>query len=185
MFNIQLMSYHKEQPFTTSFKMDNVAMSGTLRPERKLSKSETIHSGHFMVSEIEDSEAENKEPKDDESHELLPSSDGMSQESNKQMSEYDLLEETEKKTTQTYVSGSKTSWVQIDGSLAKLFRCMNLAYSGKITSPRWKTFKGLKLHIKDKIRLNNIIWRAWHIQCTRIGPSVQWLSMFHIVVCLS
>ncbi|KAI8502903.1 hypothetical protein Bbelb_196050, partial [Branchiostoma belcheri] len=35
---------------------------------------------------------------------------------------------------------------------------------GKLVSPKWKTFKGLKLLWKDKIRLNNAIWRAWHIQ---------------------
>lgn len=32
-------------------------------------------------------------------------------------------------------------------------------------SPKWKNFKGLKLLWRDKIRLNNAIWRAWYIQC--------------------
>nr|XP_025035837.1 carbohydrate-responsive element-binding protein-like [Pelodiscus sinensis] len=35
---------------------------------------------------------------------------------------------------------------------------------GKIVSPKWKTFKGLKLLQRDKIRLNNAIWRAWYLQ---------------------
>uniref|UniRef100_A0A452I0H5 BHLH domain-containing protein n=1 Tax=Gopherus agassizii TaxID=38772 RepID=A0A452I0H5_9SAUR len=35
---------------------------------------------------------------------------------------------------------------------------------GKIVSPKWKTFKGLKLLPRDKIRLNNAIWRAWYLQ---------------------
>uniref|UniRef100_A0A674JUP8 MLX interacting protein like n=1 Tax=Terrapene triunguis TaxID=2587831 RepID=A0A674JUP8_9SAUR len=52
----------------------------------------------------------------------------------------------------------------IDASLTKLFECMTLAYSGKIVSPKWKTFKGLKLLSRDKIRLNNAIWRAWYLQ---------------------
>ncbi|XP_036907903.1 MLX-interacting protein isoform X2 [Sturnira hondurensis] len=36
--------------------------------------------------------------------------------------------------------------------------------SGKLVSPKWKNFKGLKLQWRDKIRLNNAIWRAWYIQ---------------------
>ncbi|KAJ6656699.1 hypothetical protein lerEdw1_003586, partial [Lerista edwardsae] len=39
-----------------------------------------------------------------------------------------------------------------------------LCCSGKLVSPKWKNFKGLKLQCRDKIRLNNAIWRAWYIQ---------------------
>ncbi|XP_017518098.2 carbohydrate-responsive element-binding protein isoform X3 [Manis javanica] len=52
----------------------------------------------------------------------------------------------------------------IDPTLTHLFECMSLAYSGKLVSPKWKNFKGLKLLCRDKIRLNNAIWRAWYIQ---------------------
>ncbi|XP_053313215.1 carbohydrate-responsive element-binding protein [Spea bombifrons] len=52
----------------------------------------------------------------------------------------------------------------IDPTLTRLFECMSLAYSGKLVSPKWKTFKGLRLPWSDKIRLNNAIWRAWYIQ---------------------
>jgi len=38
-------------------------------------------------------------------------------------------------------------------------------FSGKIVSPKWKNFRGIKVKLKDKIRLNNIIWREWHRQC--------------------
>nr|XP_056708221.1 MLX-interacting protein-like [Euleptes europaea] len=54
--------------------------------------------------------------------------------------------------------------LSIDPSLTKLLERMTLAYSGKIVSPKWKTFKGLKLLQRDKIRLNNAIWRAWYLQ---------------------
>ncbi|KFV77309.1 MLX-interacting protein, partial [Dryobates pubescens] len=37
-------------------------------------------------------------------------------------------------------------------------------FSGKLVSPKWKNFKGLKLQWRDKIRLNNAIWRAWYMQ---------------------
>ncbi|NXY54192.1 MLXIP protein, partial [Callaeas wilsoni] len=36
--------------------------------------------------------------------------------------------------------------------------------SGRLVSPKWKNFKGLKLQWRDKIRLNNAIWRAWYMQ---------------------
>lgn len=42
-------------------------------------------------------------------------------------------------------------------------------FSGKLVSPKWKNFKGLRLLCWDKIRLNNVIWRAWYIQC-EYGP---------------
>ncbi|XP_074969066.1 carbohydrate-responsive element-binding protein isoform X6 [Phalacrocorax aristotelis] len=52
----------------------------------------------------------------------------------------------------------------IDPTLTQLFECMSLEYSGKLVSPKWKNFKGLRLLCRDKIRLNNAIWRAWYIQ---------------------
>ncbi|XP_075710241.1 carbohydrate-responsive element-binding protein isoform X2 [Rhinoderma darwinii] len=52
----------------------------------------------------------------------------------------------------------------IDPTLTRLFECMSLAYSGKLVSPKWKNFKGLRLLWTDKIRLNNAIWRAWYLQ---------------------
>lgn len=98
--------------------------------KRRNSKNEIIHSGHFMVSEI------------------------------------DEIEENDKNELESSQPGNDSDQISIDQSLRKLFQCMSLAYDDeKLTSPKWKTFKGLKLNIKDKIRLNNIIWRAWHIQC--------------------
>ncbi|XP_032074413.1 MLX-interacting protein-like [Thamnophis elegans] len=68
-------------------------------------------------------------------------------------------------TCQIYRYGPRSSGaLNIDASLTKLFECMTLAYSGKIVSPKWKTFKGMKLLQRDKIRLNNAIWRAWYLQ---------------------
>lgn len=43
--------------------------------------------------------------------------------------------------------------------------CCLFCCSGKLVSPKWKNFKGLKLQWRDKIRLNNAIWRAWYMQC--------------------
>ncbi|CAH2074106.1 unnamed protein product, partial [Iphiclides podalirius] len=54
--------------------------------------------------------------------------------------------------------------LSIEISLTKLFKCMSLAYRQKLTSPKWNRFKGIKLRWKDKIRLNNVIWRCWHMQ---------------------
>ena len=136
--------------------------SSSPNTQRKISRNETIHSGHFMVSEIEESEQAVGRDTTEVNHE---SDYERPVESTDTLVNYDL-ETNCKETTHTYVYGPKDSnFVSIDGSLTKLFECMSLAYSGKITSPRWKQFKGLKLKLKDKIRLNNIIWRAWHIQC--------------------
>ncbi|XP_069470895.1 carbohydrate-responsive element-binding protein [Ambystoma mexicanum] len=52
----------------------------------------------------------------------------------------------------------------IDPTVTRLLECMSLAYSGKLVSPKWTNFKGLRLLCRDKIRLNNAIWRAWYIQ---------------------
>lgn len=51
----------------------------------------------------------------------------------------------------------------------------NLSFcSGKIVSPKWKSFKGLRLLWRDKIRLNNAIWRAWFIQCeSALTPTMK------------
>ncbi|KAB0400264.1 hypothetical protein E2I00_018274, partial [Balaenoptera physalus] len=47
-----------------------------------------------------------------------------------------------------------------------------LPFSGKLVSPKWKNFKGLKLQWRDKIRLNNAIWRAWYMQCKSLSRAV-------------
>ena len=51
-----------------------------------------------------------------------------------------------------------------DVPLSKLLKSMSVAYKNRITSPRWNRFRGLKLRWKDKIRMNNVIWRCWHMQ---------------------
>lgn len=68
---------------------------------------------------------------------------------------------------QHYQNHQQQHAVTIDTSLTKLLECMSLYYSSKLTSPKWKSFKGLKLRLKYKIRLNNLIWRAWFLQCIR------------------
>ncbi|CAB1456479.1 unnamed protein product [Pleuronectes platessa] len=101
-------------------------------------ETQIIHSGHFMVSSP---------------HIEHPPKKG-----------YDF-DTVNKQTCQTYHFGKASmSHFSIDASLTKLFECMTLAYSGKLVSPKWKNFKGLKLLWRDKIRLNNAIWRAWYMQ---------------------
>lgn len=59
-------------------------------------------------------------------------------------------------------------------SVQKLFHCLfSRLFSGKLVSPKWKNFKGLKLLWRDKIRLNNAIWRAWYMQCKSSTPSLS------------
>ena len=48
--------------------------------------------------------------------------------------------------------------------------------SGKLKSPKWKNFKGIEVGRKDKIRLNNLIWREWHMQCNCLPVSFCWFK---------
>lgn len=122
----------------------------------KKSEKETIHSGHFMVSHFE------AEAQDDEDV-LVPVPEDDSRVSPSQecgnsgnITGYDVS-----------VTGSVSQNKQhlpIETSLTKLFQCMSLAYRQKLTSPKWNRFKGIRLRWKDKIRLNNVIWRCWHMQ---------------------
>ncbi|KAL7991934.1 hypothetical protein Chor_016190 [Crotalus horridus] len=155
-----------------------------------MSRSQIIHSGHFMVSEPH---AESDPDPDLGSEEAISSAEravrlglqscaaervrgpgalgkaaagkaeGAAQPGFRAPYDFDTVNEG---TCQIYRYGPRSSGaLNIDASLTKLFECMTLAYSGKIVSPKWKTFKGLKLLQRDKIRLNNAIWRAWYLQC--------------------
>ncbi|KAG2459138.1 MLXPL protein, partial [Polypterus senegalus] len=99
-----------------------------------LPTKQVIHSGHFMVS--------------------APHCDSGSRRKRRSDS-----------TTLVCHEGAKSdAGLTTDPTLTRLFECMTLVYSGKIVSPKWKSFKGLCLLWRDKIRLNNGIWRAWYIQ---------------------
>ncbi|KAJ7997357.1 hypothetical protein DPEC_G00228140 [Dallia pectoralis] len=108
-------------------------------------RAQVIHSGHFMVSS----------PHSDSTPRRRKSGTSVGY-------DFDTVNRT---WCQTYRFGPLSSGsLSIDPTLTRLFECMSLAYSGKIVSPKWKSFKGLRLLWRDKIRLNNGIWRAWFIQ---------------------
>ncbi|KAI5697840.1 hypothetical protein M8J75_016178 [Diaphorina citri] len=114
-------------------------------------RKESIHSGHFMISQFE---------VDDEEDEIMP-----------QVPQDDIKMVIEPATIVPYTRPStimpRRSRVKssvIETSLTKLFECMSLAYRQKLTSPKWNRFKGIRLRWKDKIRLNNVIWRCWYMQ---------------------
>ncbi|XP_054826395.1 MLX-interacting protein-like isoform X2 [Eublepharis macularius] len=148
---------------------------------KMMSRPQIIHSGHFMVSEPHadpdpdpDSEAAlslrgqaapglpGPVKKSGPGLATAGEADGGAPNGCGTTYDFDTVNEG---TCRTYRYGPRSSGaLNIDVSLAKLFECMTLAYSGKIVSPKWKTFKGLKLLQRDKIRLNNAIWRAWYLQ---------------------
>ncbi|XP_008109534.1 MLX-interacting protein isoform X3 [Anolis carolinensis] len=128
-----------------------------------MARPQIIHSGHFMVSEP------HAEPEPDPEAELSPAGrEGPGPCATDQASPSALGPDFGaggQGTCLVYRYGPRSSGaLNIDASLSKLFECMTLAYSGKIVSPKWKTFKGLNLLQRDKIRLNNAIWRAWYLQ---------------------
>ncbi|KAJ8920875.1 hypothetical protein NQ315_015668 [Exocentrus adspersus] len=121
------------------------------RPEKQ--EKESIHSGHFMVSHFE------AEEQDDEDNVAVPIPEVTDTKAIVQVrsnSQGALIDYAENKKNQQQLA--------IDTSLAKLFQCMSLAYRQKLTSPKWNRFRGIRLRWKDKIRLNNVIWRCWHLQ---------------------
>ncbi|KAF2902205.1 hypothetical protein ILUMI_03981 [Ignelater luminosus] len=113
---------------------------------------EAIHSGHFMVSHFE------AEEQDDEYELAVPIPEP----------EVTLYREEIPSGLSVQDVVSKKMYSQqpltIDTSLSKLFQCMSIAYRQKLTSPKWNRFRGIRLRWKDKIRLNNVIWRCWHMQ---------------------
>ncbi|CAL8070093.1 unnamed protein product [Calicophoron daubneyi] len=104
-----------------------------------------IHSGHFMVSNIDDSESETEE------------TEVLCHELHGEDSTRDVVDST---------SSREKSWLAFE-DLASLFKYLEIAYTGKLTSPKWNQFRGLRFAIKNKIRLNNIIWREYHMQFIR------------------
>ncbi|XP_026184769.1 carbohydrate-responsive element-binding protein isoform X2 [Mastacembelus armatus] len=127
-------------------ELEPARMTGTGPSAVAFGGTQVIHSGHFMVSS--------------------PHSDAASRRRKSGGSlryDFDTVNRT---WCQTYRYGPLSSGsLSIDPTLTRLFECMSLAYSSKIVSPKWKSFKGLRLLWRDKIRLNNAIWRAWFIQC--------------------
>ena len=72
----------------------------------------------------------------------------------------------------SFRSEKNTIWVYRVEDLTEIwkwkFQCMSIAYRQKLTSPKWNRFLGMKLRWKDKIRLNNVIWRCWHMQFIKV-----------------
>ncbi|KAJ2952806.1 hypothetical protein O0L34_g7166 [Tuta absoluta] len=120
---------------------------------------ETIHSGHFMVSHFE------AEAQDDFDDLAVPVPDEeQSAPKTTVVATYTVPGAVEKFQRTDKNDNKQHQQLSIEISLTKLFRCMTLAYRQKLTSPKWNRFKGIKLRWKDKIRLNNVIWRCWHMQ---------------------
>ncbi|CAH2259123.1 jg9978 [Pararge aegeria aegeria] len=120
---------------------------------------EAIHSGHFMVSHFE---AEEQDEFDDLAIPVPEEEQNVQKES--AIATYILPVPTEIFQRSDKEDSIQHQQLSIEISLTKLFKCMTLAYRQKLTSPKWNRFKGIKLRWKDKIRLNNVIWRCWHMQ---------------------
>lgn len=86
---------------------------------------EIIHSGHFMVSDIDDSEVQDG----DDSPSLVVHESDCDQESIPLPEKGFDFESACKETSKTYTFGSRSSQsISIDASLTKLFECMTLVY---------------------------------------------------------
>ncbi|CRK93053.1 CLUMA_CG006597, isoform A [Clunio marinus] len=139
---------------------------------------ESIHSGQFMVSHFEQEldEYQDYPDNDDECEEITADTSGSSGPVastssgvvSMQLERYKFLE-PERRISEVY---------EIDSDLSQVFNTLNVTYKKtfffsqliaytsrqKLTSPKWNPFKGIRLRWKEKIRLNNVIWRCWHMQ---------------------
>ena len=127
------------------------------------SMAEKIHSGQFMISKYD-------EESDTEDLKVYNKVKGFN------------FEPSLFKKNFTFSDGTE-EMLEIDGSLQKMFQFLSLTMSGKITNPKWNSFKGVKFHSKDKIRLNNIIWREYHMQCECLGRFFSfWCDLGEVIV---
>jgi hypothetical protein len=69
-----------------------------------------------------------------------------------------------------------------NNSLRKLIHFIKSNYSSNLNTPKWKNFNGLKLLAKDKVRLNNVIWRTWFQQCIIFSLSFLFLSFNYSLI---
>ncbi|CAD5215186.1 unnamed protein product [Bursaphelenchus okinawaensis] len=132
--------------------------------------NEQIHSGHFMTSnphsdklddEDEDVEVDVVDVDDNENEPEVPRISKTSLQETR--SKVFRIKNDENPVTFYKFGPEKQQSIAIDVSLNKLHKCIKIAYM-KMTTPKWKDFKGLKLQWKHRIRLNNVIWRAYYME---------------------
>uniref|UniRef100_A0A1I7TWX0 BHLH domain-containing protein n=2 Tax=Caenorhabditis tropicalis TaxID=1561998 RepID=A0A1I7TWX0_9PELO len=125
-----------------------------------MSRGQIIHSGHFMCSNLHDDLVPDEDEEDVEV-DVVEDDDKSTEASSSVHHKNKVLDE---KPVTFYKFGvGKTQSIAIDVSLNKLNKCIKVAYN-KMTTPKWKDFKGLRLHWKQRVRLNNVIWRAYFIE---------------------
>ncbi|XP_011159268.2 MLX-interacting protein isoform X1 [Solenopsis invicta] len=148
------LMYRKPSTMTSQGGFHHVGNDNQREKNGGRDSRETIHSGHFMVSDFE------AEAQDDEDDLAVPVPD-----QEEQITKFSIPPGFFHDRFASSLNDKNTSQqLSIETSLNKLFQCMSLAYRQKLTSPKWNRFKGIRLRWKDKIRLNNVIWRCWHMQ---------------------
>uniref|UniRef100_A0A914GZU9 BHLH domain-containing protein n=1 Tax=Globodera rostochiensis TaxID=31243 RepID=A0A914GZU9_GLORO len=125
--------------------------------------------GHFMTSNPHTEISPDDEDEDVEVDVVDVDEGGSAvQTADKSAAKGSLLKDEDRPVTFYKFGSQKTQSIVIDQSLNKLNKCIRVAYM-KMTTPKWKDFKGLKLQWKHRIRLNNVIWRAYYMEFRKPG----------------
>ena len=126
---------------------------------------EAIHSGHFMMSNFEADD-----PETDEEDIVVHSEQNTSGFERFKIKNDDASDMPNPDRVDLQLPAKFRTMIPakfqpfIDTSFGHLFRRMTFIYRNKLTSPKWNKFYGVKFRQKDKIRLNNVIWRCWHMK---------------------
>lgn len=141
------------------FTMHNSGVKSSRHVPTVKTEKEAIHSGQFMVSHFV---ADEQDEEDELSVPVLEAHDA--DENKDAMVVVPKVPAYNAKKEKYAMVLARPQAVCIENSLSNLFKCMSLAYRQKLTSPKWNRFRGIRLRWKEKIRLNNVIWRCWHMQ---------------------
>lgn len=82
----------------------------------------------------------------------------------------------------TIFAGNKVN--EVIAAFIWIFTAFLFSCSVQLAAPQFRAFKGLdRITVKEKMRLNNIVWREWHLQC-KSARAQHCACIVHLFLCL-